>query len=148
MARRSREEQLRCQRERMRKLRAERKAASTDEAGKPTPETGKPPPEPEGHTGGYVSAEGENLSAASDTDALRNAKTYEEILSLRQRRETEAGKLAPVAETRAFWISKLNALKSALDAFPARLKMRVADLTPEHMAAVRECLDEVLESIK
>ena len=84
------------------------------------------------------------LSGDDLTDELKRAQIETAWL----KNETEAATLMQAADARALWTAKLNALKSAVDAMPARLKMRVADASPEVIAAVRECLDEIVEAVK
>ena len=66
----------------------------------------------------------------------------EKIRQLQLANDTAEGRLIPAGDVEITWAKKLGALKTSLEALPARLKQRRPELVGDDIDSVRELLSE------
>lgn len=82
-----------------------------------------------------------------DDEELERQLKHEKVVQLRLANQKTERELLPAGEVEATWANKLAALKTSLEALPARLKQRRPGLVAEDIEAARGLLAESIEDM-
>ena len=133
------QERRRRNTEYQRRKRAAAKEASGKSAAAPAPAAAKPVRAP-------AKPRRKDLSKL-DTDALNDELLRARIEAQWLKNETDSGALINAAESKLFWQGKVGALKTAVDAAPARFKQIYPADDPKLIAALRTILNEIVDAV-